>query len=223
MGVPTFSDYKDSLMTIEKGFFRQVMGYFATGVTVVTTSNQGALAGITVNAFCSVSLNPPLVLICIDLTSTTLPALRESKSFAVNILTAEQEHLSRGFATYNKVRFENFCNATYHTAATGAPILDNALAFIDARIVEEYPGGDHAIFIGQVEALGTGNHIAFASTNEEEPINMALTEQDGTSATGEASPLIFYEGRYHHLAAKHSAPTVAPQVEYNGNIEKSVH
>jgi flavin reductase (DIM6/NTAB) family NADH-FMN oxidoreductase RutF len=149
--------------------------------------------------------------------------LRESKSFAVNILTTEQEQLSTGFATYNKERFENFCNATYHTAATGAPILDNALAFIDARIVEEYPGGDHAIFIGQVEALGTSSNMAFANTNEEEPTNIASLEQDGTSAEGEASPLIFYEGRYHHLANKYSAPTVAPQVEYNGNIEKRVH
>lgn len=204
-------------MSIEKGFFRQVMGHFATGVTVVTTSNEEMLAGITVNAFCSVSLNPPLVLICIDLTSTTLPILRESKSFAVNILTTEQEQLSTGFATPNKERFENFCNATYHTAVTGAPILDNALAFIDARVVDEYPGGDHAIFIGQVEALGTGSHMAFASTSEEELINRDSTGQD------EASPLIFYEGRYHHLAARYSAPTIAPKVEYNGNIERPVH
>lgn len=208
-------------MAIEKGFFRQVMGHFATGVTVVTTSSKGVLAGITVNAFCSVSLNPPLVLICIDLTSTTLPILRESKSFAVNILTAEQEHLSSGFATPNKERFENFCNATYHTAATGAPILDNALAFIDAHIVDEYPGGDHTIFIGQVEALGTASHMAFASTSEEEPITGVSNRQNGTLATGETPPLIFYEGRYRHLAARYSAPP--PQVEYNGNIEKPVH
>jgi flavin reductase (DIM6/NTAB) family NADH-FMN oxidoreductase RutF len=210
-------------MAIEKGFFRQVMGRFATGVTVVTTSNEGMLAGITVNAFCSVSLNPPLVLICIDLTSSTLPVLRASKSFAVNILTVEQEHLSTGFATYNKERFENFCHATYHTVATGSPILDNALAFIDARIVEEYPGGDHAIFIGQVEALGLGSHMAFADTHEEEPVNIASAEQNGASAIHEAAPLIFYEGRYRHLAPKYSAPTVAPEVEYNGNIEKPVH
>jgi flavin reductase (DIM6/NTAB) family NADH-FMN oxidoreductase RutF len=210
-------------MAIEKGFFRQVMGHFATGVTVVTTSNQRVLAGITVNAFCSVSLNPPLVLICIDLTSTTLPVLRESKSFAVNILTTEQEHLSRGFATYSKERFENFCNATYHTAATGAPILDNALAFVDARIVAEYPGGDHVIFIGQVEALGTNSHMTFANTDEEELLSTVPLGQDGFSAEDEASPLIFYEGKYHHLASKYSAPTVAPQIKYNGNIEKPVH
>src|SRR5437667_64798 len=77
-------------MAIEKGFFRQVMGQFATGVTVVTTCGQGKPAGITVNAFCSVSLDPPLVLVCIDLISHTLPAIRESGSFAVNILTDAQ-------------------------------------------------------------------------------------------------------------------------------------
>ena len=92
-----------------------------------------------------------------------------------------------------------------------------ALAFIDARVVDEYPGGDHAIFIGQVEALGTGSNMAFANTSEEEPINRVSTEQD------ETAPLIFYEGRYRHLATKYSAPAVAPQVEYNGNIEKPVH
>jgi flavin reductase (DIM6/NTAB) family NADH-FMN oxidoreductase RutF len=210
-------------MAIEKGFFRQVMGRFATGVTVVTTSNQGMLAGITVNAFCSVSLNPPLVLICIDLNSSTLPVLRASKSFAVNILTAEQEHLSTGFATYNKERFENFCNATYHVAATGSPILDNSLAFIDARIVEEYPGGDHAIFIGQVEALGLSGHIAFADTQAGASVNSSAAEQNGTTATHEAAPLIFYEGSYRHLASKYSAPTIAPEVEYTENIvEKPV-
>ncbi len=210
-------------MAIEKGMFRQIMGHFATGVTVVTMSNQGIPAGVTVNAFCSVSLNPPLVLICIDLTSTTLPMLRASKSFAVNILTAEQEHLSRGFATSSKERLENFHTATYHTAATGAPILDNTLAFIDARMIAEYPGGDHAICIGQVEALGIGSHIVFASGNEEEPVNSASAEQNGTSAIRQAAPLIFYKGRYRHLAAKDSASTVPPQAEYNGNIEKPVH
>src|SRR5689334_9324929 len=72
-------------MTIEKDFFRQVMGHFTTGVTVVTTNSQGILGGLTVNAFCSVSLNPPLILICVDLTSNTLPLIRESQTFVVNM------------------------------------------------------------------------------------------------------------------------------------------
>ncbi|MBV9690770.1 MAG: flavin reductase family protein [Ktedonobacteraceae bacterium] len=73
-------------MAIEKEFFRHVMGRFATGVAVVTASNEGKIGGITVNAFCSVSLHPPLVLICIDLSSTTLPIIRRSGAFAVNIV-----------------------------------------------------------------------------------------------------------------------------------------
>jgi len=84
-------------MAIEKNFFRQVMGRFATGVTVVTTCVRENLVGLTVNSFCSVSLDPPLVLVCIDLNSSTLPYFRESGSFVVNILSDQQEHLSRCF------------------------------------------------------------------------------------------------------------------------------
>src|SRR5579883_2648464 len=73
-------------MTIEKDFFRQVMGHFATGVTVVTTNSQGTLGGLTVNAFCSVSLNPPLILVCVDLTSNTLPLIRESQTLSSTCL-----------------------------------------------------------------------------------------------------------------------------------------
>src|SRR2546426_10957540 len=154
-------------MTIEKGFFRQVMGQFPTGVTVVTTCNKGTLSGLTVNAFCSVSLDPPLVLICVDLNSVTLPEIRESGTFVVNMLTDEQEYLSRCFATASAERYEHFCYASYHTAATGAPVLDDTLAWIDARVVAEYPGGDHMIFLGQVEALGTGGKTVYASDGNE--------------------------------------------------------
>ena len=116
-------------MAIEKDYFRQVAGQFATGVTVVTTQCEGKPAGITVNAFSSVSLEPPLVLVCIDLISNTLPFIRESGAFAINILTNEQEHLSRCFATTSEERFENFCHASFHTAATGSPIIDDVARF----------------------------------------------------------------------------------------------
>ena len=128
-------------MAIKKEFFRQVMGRFATGVTVVTTRSQERLAGLTVNAFCSVSLDPPLILICVDLTSTTRSVIRESGVFAVNMLTEKQEDLSRCFATSSAERYEGFCHARYHVAATRAPFIDDTHAFIDARMVAEYPGG----------------------------------------------------------------------------------
>src|SRR6266849_1625119 len=161
-------------MAIEKVFFRQVAGQFATGITVVTTRNQGILAGLTVNAFCSVSLDPPLILVCIDLTSTTLPHIRESGTFVVNILTSEQEHLSRCFATSTIDRYEHFCHASFHTAATGSPIIDGSLAFLDIRVVAEYPGGDHVIFLGEVVAMGTEEHTAFA--NEEDKLHATILE-----------------------------------------------
>ena len=191
-------------MAIEKDFFRQVMGRFATGVTVVTTKSQETLAGLTVNAFCSVSLNPPLVLVCVDLTSATLPVIRESGVFAVNILTDKQEHLSRCFATPSRERFECFYHAGYHIAATGAPIIDDTLAFIDARVVAEYSGGDHVIFIGQVEALGTAGQAAFADEDDREYSTVAEYGSNGT----EKVPLAYYLGQYRHLANDYQKPSL---------------
>src|SRR6266404_10007171 len=159
-------------MTIEKDFFRQVMGQFSTGVSVVTTRSDEGLAGLTVNSFTSVSLDPPLVLFCVDLRSIVLPFFRASGTFSVNILTGEQEALSRCFATSSQERYEYFCHASYHTATTGSPILDGALAFIDARVVAEYPGGDHVIFLGQVVAMGIGGQVAFADETGAERSNL---------------------------------------------------
>ena len=191
-------------MAIEKDFFRQVMGRFATGVTVVTTRSQEMLAGLTVNAFCSVSLNPPLVLVCVDLMSATLPVIRESGVFAVNILTDKQEHLSRCFATPSRERFECFCHAGYHVAATGAPIIDDTLAFIDARVVAEYPSGDHVIFIGQVEALGAAGQAAFA---DEQDRGHSTVAEHGSNGT-EKVPLAYYLGQYRHLANDYQKPSL---------------
>jgi len=193
-------------MAIEKGFFRQVAGQFATGVTVVTTCSQGKPAGITVNAFCSVSLEPPLVLVCIDLVSLTLPVIRESGSFAVNILTNEQEEFSRCFAGSTEERYEHFCHASFHIAATGAPIIDDVLAFIDARVVAEYPAGDHVIFLGQVEAMGTNGHVAFAHEEDQQ-----LADLNGhiSEAGNEKAPLAYYRGKYRHLAYDYVKPSLA--------------
>src|ERR1700731_3533048 len=98
-------------MTIEKEFFRQVMGQFATGVTVVATATNAGFSGLPLNSFPWVSPAPPLVLVCIDLTSHTLPFLRASGHFAVSFLTNEQEALSRCFATISAERYDRFCHA----------------------------------------------------------------------------------------------------------------
>jgi len=192
-------------MTIEKDFFRQVMGHFATGVTVVTTRYQDKLGGLTVNAFCSVSLTPPLILVCIDLASQTFPLIRDGKVFAVNMLTEEQEHLSRCFATHSSERFEQFCRTPYHTAATGAPILDNTLAFIDARVVAEYPGGDHGIFLGQVVAMGTPHQVVFAHEADSEFSTLPENPLNGT--VEEKGPLVYYRAKYDRLATTESCTT----------------
>lgn len=193
-------------MTIEKDFFRQVMGHFATGVTVVTTSSKSVVGGLTVNAFCSVSLNPPLVLICIDIHSGALIQIRESGVFAVNMLTEQQEDLSRCFATQSEERFEHFCHASHYTVATGAPVLTDVLAFIDARVVAEYPGGDHSIFLGQVEALGIGSKVLFADEREKEQYEEA--GHNGYASVKNETPLTYYLGQYHHLADSYRTPSL---------------
>ncbi len=205
-------------MTIETDFFRQVMGQFATGVTVVTTRSKDGLAGLTVNSFTSVSLEPPLILICVDVNSTALPFIRVSGHFAVNILTSEQEHLSRCFATTSTERFEHFCHASFHIAATGSPILDRTLAFIDSRIVAEYPGGDHVIFLGSVEAMGTNGYTAFAHEDDLELSN--LTENMNGYAIHDSNlkhnepeaPLVYYKGKYRHLTQGYQRPSLAGSV-----------
>lgn len=194
-------------MAIEKDFFRQVAGQFATGVTVVTAQCQGKPAGITVNAFSSVSLEPPLVLVCIDLISNTLPFIRESGAFAINILTNEQEHLSRCFATTSEERYENFCHANFHTAATGSPIIDDVLAFLDTRLVAEYPGGDHVIFLGEVMAMGTDGQVAFA--HEADAANAMLIEDHYSGMEEDKAPLAYYRGKYRHLACNYLKPSLA--------------
>jgi flavin reductase (DIM6/NTAB) family NADH-FMN oxidoreductase RutF len=139
-------------MAIDIATFRAVMSRFATGVTVVTTCAGAERLGITVNAFCSVSLDPPLVLICVEQGSQVHDALIASGVFAVNFLSRDQENLSVCFAGHSEERFSNFCSVTSHTIATGAPIFDDSLGFVDCRIIATYPGGDHTIILGQVEA-----------------------------------------------------------------------
>ncbi|MBX5457475.1 MAG: flavin reductase family protein [Thermogemmatispora sp.] len=202
-------------MSIDREFFRHVLGQFATGVTVVTTRGSAGLVGLTVNAFCSVSLDPPLVLVCIDLKSRTLQAIRESQIFAVNILSEEQEELARCFALPSEERYRYFCHAAYHLGVTGAPLLEGTLAFVEARLVADYPGGDHAILLGEVVALGTADQPpsdrANAAANEPQVAGMG-TLQDGNREAGQPGgkqPLAYYRGRYRHLANDYAQPSLS--------------
>jgi flavin reductase (DIM6/NTAB) family NADH-FMN oxidoreductase RutF len=149
--------------------FRQVMGSFATGITVITTRDQeGNPYGLTVNSFTSVSLNPLLVLVCLDLRLSGLQAFKDSKQFGVSMLSEHQEDMSRLFAKKDSERPPSI----YFEGKLGMPLLHNSLAIMECETVQIYEGGDHLIFLGEVksaEVLGTGR------------------------------PLLFFRGKYHRL------------------------
>ena len=134
-------------MPIDEFRFRQALGYFASGVTVVTTGHEGQLYGMTVSSFSSLSLSPPLVLICIDKAVPTHDALRDAGQFVVNILEKRQEHLSRRFAMPGDDKFKG---VAWHTGTLGLPVLDRVLAVIECRMHATLDGGDHTIFVGEV-------------------------------------------------------------------------
>lgn len=136
---------------------RKLRGLFASGVTVVTTIIEDRLKGITVSAFSEVSIDPPLVLVCIANESESRALLETSKVFAVNILSTDQEFLSERFAARAPLVNDRFEGVPYHIALTGAPILDQSSAWYDCHVESIHDGGDHTIFIGRVEAIGFGD------------------------------------------------------------------
>ena len=136
-------------MSLDPDSFRAVLGRFASGVTVVTARDGGGRdAGMTVSAFCSLSLDPPLVLVCIARDASLHPLLAEGTPVAVNILAAGQEALSRRFSGPDPNRFEG---VGFARGRTGVALLDDALAHLECRIVRLHDGGDHSIVVGQVE------------------------------------------------------------------------
>jgi flavin reductase (DIM6/NTAB) family NADH-FMN oxidoreductase RutF len=138
-------------MAIDRSELRRVMGHFATGVTVITTrDDDGRPYGLTANAVCSVSLEPPLLLVCVDKRAESHPALQRSGVFAVNILGHEHQNLSRRFAVSGG---EKFAEVAHRSGATGVPLLDGVLGTIECRVVAVHDAGDHTIYIGQVEHL----------------------------------------------------------------------
>jgi flavin reductase len=159
--------------------FRQTLGLFATGVTVMTTRHDDVIHGMTANAFTSLSLDPLLVLVCVDRDARMHDLLPQSKSFAVTILGAEQEELSTWFAYSRRPSGEDqFDGVEWQPApGSGNPILAGGLAWADCRVTEIHGGGDHSIFVGEVVDLG---------------------------ALRDADPLVFFAGRYHRLPINHS-------------------
>lgn len=135
--------------------FRKIVGAFVTGVTVVTTRDrEGRLKGFTANAFSSVSLDPPLILVCVGKDNDTHSAITstEATAFTVNILSADQRELADIFARKNSGA--KFDGIDYREEITGAPILDGVLAYIECQAIECFSGGDHTIVVGAVHSLG---------------------------------------------------------------------
>ncbi len=136
-------------MSLNAAQFRSVLGRFATGVTIVTVrGTDDQPYGMTVSAFSSLSLDPPLVLVCVDNRATMAPHTKAASHFAVSILTNEQEELSRRFAEQLGNRFAGI---GYTEGMSGCALIDDALAWLECRIVERHPAGDHVILIGKVE------------------------------------------------------------------------
>jgi len=156
-------------MPVTGAEFRSALRHFPAGVTVITTRDaDGEPCGLTASAFTSVSLEPPLVLVCIDHAATAYRAFMEYDWFAVNILGKGQEHLSRRFATTGA---DKFTGVAFREGEARLPILEEVVAALECRVVSRYPGGDHTIFVGQVERA---------------------------RVTGGA-PLLYCRGTYHHL------------------------
>ena len=136
-------------MAIDPDEFRAVLGRFASGVTILTArDSEGRDHGMTVSAFCSASLVPPLVLACVDLSADMHDVLRKASHFGVNILAEGQEALSRRFAELPAGRFDGI---GYSRAESGVVLLDDALGQMECRRVDRYDAGDHAIYVGEVE------------------------------------------------------------------------
>lgn len=136
--------------------FRKAVGAFPTGVTVITTQgDDGHPYGMTANAFSSVSLDPPLVLVCVISGTEGHSTIERNGVFAVNILGAEQGPISRFFASRDRPRGKAaFVDVPHTTVSTGSPILDGVAAYLDCRLAALHGAGDHVIFIGEVLALG---------------------------------------------------------------------
>jgi len=127
---------------------RQILGKFLTGVTVVSTLDRHDIpVGFTANSFTSVSLDPPLVLVCLAQSAGLAPVFRRAKSFAINILSTEQEAVSNSFARKDADRF---ARVDWQTKATGSPIINDCAAWLDCEMYEKIIAGDHIILIGRI-------------------------------------------------------------------------
>lgn len=160
-------------MGLDPHEFRRLMGNWATGVTVVTMPTESGLWGMTANSFTSISLEPTLVLVSVDRVTRTIGHLERSGAWAVNILAEDQEQLSRIFAMKEDSEERTLARVSYRLGKSGAPLIDGCLATIECQTWATYDGGDHVLFLGEV--------------------------QDAEVSESAERPLLFYHGRYARL------------------------
>lgn len=163
--------------------FRDVLGLFCTGITVVTGFGDGHPVGLTCQSFASVSLEPPLVMFCPARTSQGWPVMQDSGAFCANILGAGQRQLSEDMATKGAHKFDG---VAWRPAPTGSPVLAGVLGYVDCVVEQVHEAGDHYIVVGRVRALGVGD-----------------LGQGGSSASG---PLLFHRGTYTRLGESPDVP-----------------
>ena len=154
-------------MTVDPMLFRRTAGMFATGVLVVTTGREGSFRAITVNSFTTVSLDPTLLLICMAKSSRTLPVMLDSRSLTVNVLSEDQEEISRIFAS-SQIE-DGLDRVQWEIGLVGTPVIAGCLAYFHCRVEQEIEAGDHIIVLARVEEAQLGE---------------------------EGRPLIFFSGRY---------------------------
>lgn len=157
---------------IDSRQLRNVMGRFATGVTVLTARVGSQTRGMTANAVCSLSLHPPLILVCIDHSASMHPMFEVAEAFGVNILSVEQRAMSEFFAAHGE-KPDPMGGFPYRLGPIGTPLLEGTLGWAECRIAQRYAGGDHTIVVGRVEDLG---------------------HEDGA-----VDPLLFFAGKYRAL------------------------
>ncbi len=137
--------------------FRHVLGHYPTGVAVLTASTPAGPLGMAMNSFTSLSLDPPLVLFCPSRSSTTWPEIRAAGAIAVNVLSAGQESVSRAFAARGANRFDE---VDWTPGGNGAPLLADALGWLECTVQAEHPAGDHTVVIARIELMGVHPAIA---------------------------------------------------------------
>lgn len=143
-------------MGVSPEAFKQTLRCWASGITVIITRREGGIHAMTATSFCSLSIDPPLIIVAVDKRNRTHERISEQKAFGVMILNSEQEDISNRAAGFKGEEGNFLLDVPHHSEVTGAPILDQSLAWMDCSLYAAYEGGDHTIFVGKVEAAGEG-------------------------------------------------------------------